>query len=330
MSDPTARALDLLSLLQTHRHWRGPELAERLGVSERTLRRDVDRLRNLGYPVDAVPGPDGGYRLAVGAHLPPLVMDDDEAVALAVALRTLTSSPISGIEDTSLRLLSKFEHVLPDRLRQRVEAAFANVSVVAWAGEAAEVSAAVLTTLAEGCQDRVEVGFDYEAHDATRSRRLVHPHRLVTVGRRWYLLAWDVRRTDWRTFRVDRIDSARVLGGRFEPHPIPGGDAAAFVTERLHQDVTEFVIRLRVDGVGDELDRRCRMAGARVVDRGLDHAELELTDRAADWLAVRTLSLAMSGPVAVVHASDEVAEALRRAIDGVAPGGVVRGLGQPS
>lgn len=232
-ADPTERALQLLSLLQTHRFWPGDELTRRLGVSARTLRRDVDRLRSLGYPVDATPGAGGGYRLAAGAHLPPLLLDDDEAVAIAVGLRSAASASIDGMEDTAVRALAKLEQVLPDRLRRRVLAVHTNVASLQWSGDDAVVDPDALAVLALACRDREQVRFDYRRRDGDDSSRLVEPHQLVSTGRRWYLVAWDVRRVDWRTFRLDRLDRARLAGGRCAPRELPGGDAAAFVARSI-------------------------------------------------------------------------------------------------
>ena len=225
-NDPTGRALQLLSLLQTHRLWRGAELAERLEVTERTVRRDVDRLRALGYPVDATSGTDGGYRLAIGTHLPPLVLDDDEAVAVAVGLRSAAGAAIDGMEESSLRALTKIEQLLPDRLRRRVSALHSSVTPMPWTTAEDVIDAEALSVLAAACRDREEVRFDYRRRDGKPSRRLVEPHQLVTAGRRWYLVAWDQRRHDWRTFRLDRLSNARLAGRRFTPREIPGGDAA--------------------------------------------------------------------------------------------------------
>ena len=205
-ADPTERALLLLSLLQTHRFWPGEELTGRLGVSARTLRRDVDRLRSLGYPVDATPGSGGGYRLAAGAHLPPLLLDDDEAVAIAVGLRSAASASIDGMEDIALRALAKLEQVLPDRLRRRVLAVHTNVASLQWSDGGPVVDAEALAVLALACRDREQVRFDYRRRDGDDSSRLVDPYQLVSTGRRWYLVAWDVRRDDWRTFRLDRLE----------------------------------------------------------------------------------------------------------------------------
>ena len=202
----------------------------RLGVSARTLRRDVDRLRVARLPRrrDAR-GIGGGYRLAAGAHLPPLLLDDDEAVAIAVGLRSAASASIDGMEDTAVRALAKLEQVLPDRLRRRVLAVHTNVASLQWSGGGPVVDADALAVLALACRDREQVRFDYRRRDGDDSSRLVEPHQLVSTGRRWYLVAWDVRRDDWRTFRLDRLERARLAGVRCAPRELPGGDAAAFV-----------------------------------------------------------------------------------------------------
>lgn len=228
-NDPTGRALQLLSLLQTHRLWRGGELAERLEVTERTLRRDVDRLRELGYPVDATPGKYGGYRLAAGAHLPPLILDDDEAVAVAVGLRYAAGAAIGGMEESSLRALLKIEQLLPHRLRRRVSALNSSVTSVRWGMDVELVDSDALGVLAAACRDLEHVRFHYRRRDGVDNRRHVEPHQLVTVGRRWYLVAWDTGRGDWRTFRVDRLRDPRLTATRFVAREIPGGDAAGFV-----------------------------------------------------------------------------------------------------
>ena len=233
MTDPTARALRLLSLLQTYKFWSGEELAAQLEVSPRTLRRDVDRLRELGYPVDATPGATGGYRLAAGAHLPPLLLDDDEAVAIAVGLRAAAGASIEGIEETSVRALAKLEQVLPDRLRRRVNAVHTNVSSMQWGVDTATVDADALAVLALACRDNEQVRFDYRRRDGDEAQRLVEPHNLVSAGRRWYLVGWDVRREDWRTFRLDRLDAPRLGGVRFRPRELPAENAAAFVAASI-------------------------------------------------------------------------------------------------
>jgi predicted DNA-binding transcriptional regulator YafY len=231
MADPAARMLRLLSLLQTHRHWSATELAGRLGVSTRTVRRDVDRLRGLGYPVGAVQGVEGGYRLEAGADLPPLLLDDEEAVAIAVGLRTAAGGSVAGIEETSVRALAKLEQVLPSRLRRRVNAM--HTYTVPMTATSPTVDPETLATITLACRDHERLRFRYRTHDGTVSRRMTEPHRLVSAGRRWYLVAWDVDREDWRTFRVDRLDEPQPTGVRFAERDLPAGDAATYVAEAI-------------------------------------------------------------------------------------------------
>jgi predicted DNA-binding transcriptional regulator YafY len=219
MPETSARLLRLLSLLQARRDWTGAELAARLGVTTRTIRHDVDRLRGLGYPVDARPGVAGGYRLGRGGALPPLLLDDEEAVAVAVGLRTAASGSIAGIEETSVRALAKLQQVLPARLRHRVSAFQAYALPVPSRGP--RVDPDVLTTIASACRDHERLRFDYRAHSGTASRRDVEPYRLVNDRRRWYLVSWDTDRAAWRTFRVDRIEPRTPAGPRFAPRVLP-------------------------------------------------------------------------------------------------------------
>ena len=228
MASTSSRTLRLLSLLQTHRFWPGAELAARLDVSLRTLRRDVDRLRELGYPVEAQRGLAGGYQLAAGAALPPLVLDDEEAVALAVGLRAAAQGAVSGIEESSVRALAKVARIMPPHLRRRVDALRAMTVPVAWSA-APSVDASALTTIAQACSDQERLRFAYTAQNGERTTRHVEPHRLVSLGRRWYLVAFDLNRHDWRSFRVDRLENARSTAMRFTPRELPAADAAAFV-----------------------------------------------------------------------------------------------------
>ena len=226
----SARLLRLLSLLQSRPYWGGPELAERLGVTTRTVRRDVTRLRELGYPVDAAPGEAGGYRLGNGADLPPLLLDDDEATAVAVALGVTTGGAVRGIEEPALAALAKLDRLLPPRLRSRVDAL--RTSTTTQAPTADAVDAEVLVQLAQGCDGHERVVIDYTDRDGRTSERRLEPYRLVATGRRWYLLAMDVDRADWRTFRVDRVAGARRTGHRFVPVPDPP-DPATTVSEAI-------------------------------------------------------------------------------------------------
>ena len=212
--DTSARLLRLLSLLQTRPDWSGPELADRLGVTTRTVRRDVDRLRQLGYPVDAAPGVAGGYRLGSGTNLPPLLLDDDEATAVAIALGTTTGGAVRGMEEPALAALTKLDRLLPPRLRQRV--ADLRAATVGMAGPADAIDSVLLVTLSQACAGQERIRMGYVDREGTPSERRVEPHRLVSTGRRWYLVARDVDRDDWRTFRVDR-----VVGRRADRAPLP-------------------------------------------------------------------------------------------------------------
>ena len=219
MLETSARLLRLLSLLQARRDWTGAELALRLGVTARTIRNDVDRLRRLGYPVQARPGVAGGYRLGTGGTLPPLLLDDEEAVAVAIGLRTAASGSIAGIEETSVRALAKLQQVLPSRLRHRVSAFQSHTLPMPSPGP--QVDPDALTLIAGACRDHERLRFDYRAHTGGDSRRSVEPYRLVNDRRRWYLVAWDLDRDDWRTFRVDRIEPRTPTGPRFTPRELP-------------------------------------------------------------------------------------------------------------
>ena len=240
----SARMLRLLSLLQTHRYWPGGELSERLEVSPRTLRRDIDRLRELGYAVDAVRGVAGGYQLRAGGQLPPLLLEDDEAVTIAVALRTAASGAVAGMEETAIQALTKVIGVMPPRLRRRMDAVHSQTDGVPWGGGPA-LDAGVLTTIAQACRDDEPISFAYTARDGTPSERRVEPYRLVCLGRRWYLVAYDRDREDWRSFRVDRVSAPRASGQRFRPRELPAEDAVAFVRAGILSMAQRYEVRVR-------------------------------------------------------------------------------------
>jgi predicted DNA-binding transcriptional regulator YafY len=225
MLETSARLLRLLSLLQARRDWTSSELATRLDVTTRTIRNAIDRLRSLGYPVDARPGVAGGYRLGAQGALPPLLLDDEEAVAVAVGLRTAASGSIAGIEETSVRALAKLQQVLPSRLRHRISAFQSYALPMPSPGP--QVDPDVLTVIASACRDHERLRFDYRAHSGKASRRSVEPYRLLHDRRRWYLMAWDVDRDAWRTFRVDRIEPRTPTGPRFTPRALPPDDEVA-------------------------------------------------------------------------------------------------------
>jgi predicted DNA-binding transcriptional regulator YafY len=249
MLQTSARLLRLLSLLQTPDDWTGPGLASRLGVTTRTIRNDIERLRSLGYPVHARPGAAGGYRLGAGASLPPLLLDDEEAVAVAVGLRTAAGGSVTGIEESSLRALAKLEQVLPARLRRRVAALHGYTVPIP--GSAPSVDPAVLSTIAAACRDRERLRVDYTGHDGTSSYRVVEPHRLVHARGRWYLLAWDTGRRDWRTFRADRIQLRTPNGPRFAPRDPPDGGVVAHVLSGLGTATWRYRARVTVHAPAD-------------------------------------------------------------------------------
>lgn len=251
----SSRMLQLLSLLQTHRYWAGAELAARLEVSDRTLRRDVDRLRDLGYPVHAVRGSAGGYQLRAGAAMPPLLLDDEEAVAIVVGLRAAAGGMLDGIEDTSVRALGKVVQVMPPRLRRRVDALQAYTVPAVLGPGGPTVDPDLLTTLAQACRDDERLRFGYRTRDGEAGDRSVEPHRLVCLGRRWYLVAWDLLRHDWRSFRVDRMTGAAPTGVRFRQRELPGGDAAEFVKRGLRGLPQRHHVSVRVHTGADAVRR---------------------------------------------------------------------------
>ncbi|MEY9935458.1 putative DNA-binding transcriptional regulator YafY [Catenulispora sp. GP43] len=273
MSETTpARLLRLLSLLQMHRDWTGTELAERLECTTRTIRRDVDRLRELGYPVHASMGPVGGYRLGAGAKLPPLLLDDDEAVAVTLGLQANATGGVTGIEEASLRALTKVEQVLPARLRH--QAASLRAAVVAMPPRyetGAGVGAETLTAISAAIRGAETLRFDYLSHHGDGTRRAVEPHRIAHWGHRWYLVGWDTGRDDWRTFRVDRMTLRTPNGRHFAHRPSPDGDVAAYLRRTISFDPWPYrsVVRVhvpaeeltgRVEGIITPIDERtCRL-----------------------------------------------------------------------
>ncbi|HEY2694006.1 MAG TPA: YafY family protein [Pseudonocardiaceae bacterium] len=293
MANTSSRTLRLLSLLQTHRYWPGPELADRLGVSVRTLRRDVDRLRELGYPVEAQRGVDGGYQLAAGAALPPLVVDDEEAVALAVGLQAAAQGPVEGIAESSVRVLAKVIQVMPARLRRRVDALRA-MTVPATPGSqiSSPVDSNVLTTIALACRDDERIRFDYVSADSRRTERHVEPHRLVSLGRRWYLVAYDLSRNDWRSFRIDRLSDPRGTGARFRQRQLPADDAADFVRNGVGMGTVPMPIRSEVVVHAPAEHVRAKVGRWSTVEEvDADRCRMVMTSDSLDWpvMALGTL-----------------------------------------
>lgn len=301
-----SRLLELLSLLQARRDWPGPELARRLGVSERTVRRDMGRLRRLGYPVESRTGPAGSYRLAAGAAMPPLLLDEEEAVAIAVGLRTAAGSTVAGIEETALRALVKLEQVLPSHLRARVRALDAAMTTLPAGGPT--VDAQHLSLLAAARRDGERVRFGYRRRDGQSARREVEPHALVPLGRRWYLVAWDIAREDWRTFRIDRMTGPAISGVRFAAREVPGGDAAAYVAANRYGGLNRHTARVTVHAPAEEVRARVPGGGGTVTPLGEDRCELVTGDDDLHWLALRIIML---GSEVEVHEPPALREHLR-------------------
>ena len=308
MANTSSRTLRLLSLLQTHRYWPGGELAGRLDVSVRTLRRDIDRLRELGYPVEASRGVDGGYQLAAGAALPPLVVDDDEAVAIAVGMQAAAQGAVPGIEESAVRALTKVVQVMPPRLRRRVDALRAVTEPATWgSGSAPALDPAVLIAVAQACRDTERLEFGYTARGGEPTQRHVEPHRLVPLGRRWYLVAYDLVRHDWRSFRLDRLSAPHTTGVRFRTRELPAADAAAFVRAGVEVQQATHRVEARVHAPADRVRERLgRWADVEEIDGST--CVLRMTTDTLDWAA---MALGSTGAEFEVLAPPELVEHLR-------------------
>ena len=286
MANTSTRTLRLLSLLQARRYWPGAELAERLRVSPLTLRRDIDRLRELGYPVQAQRGVEGGYQLAAGAALPPLLLDDEEAVAMAVGLQAAAQGAVEGIAESSVRALAKVVQVMPARLRRRVEALGAMTVPASWGGEARpSADPHVLTTVALACRDSERLRFSYIAAGGQQSARHVEPHRLVLLARRWYLVGYDLTRHDWRTFRLDRLSAPAGTGARFRPRELPAADAAAFVRAGIDSAFAAYDVEVLVDARAAAVRERIGRWST-VEDISATRCRVRMTADSLDWPAL--------------------------------------------
>jgi len=306
MSATSSRLLELLALLQARRDWPGAELADRLEVSRRTVRRDIERLRGLGYPVESLSGPAGGYRLRAGTAMPPLLLDEDEAIAIAVGLRTAARASVAGIEETSIRALVKLEQVLPTHLRRRVGAL--GSATIAAPVEGPRVDPQHLTVIAAACRDLECLRFAYTSRDGADTRREVEPHSLVNLGRRWYLVAWDRRREDWRTFRVDRLRRLATAGRRFAARELPAKDASAFVERSISGAPSRYEARVTVHASAKEMAARLPSHWGPFEPIDADRCEYRPGDDNLAWLAVR---IAMLGVDVEVHEPPELIEHLR-------------------
>ena len=305
MSQTSSRLLELLSLLQGRREWPGSELADRLEVSRRTVRRDVERLRDLGYPVESVTGPAGGYRLRAGTAMPPLLLDDEEAIAIAVGLRTAARASVTGIEENAVRALVKLEQVLPAHLRRRVGALGSATITLPVGGPT--VDPQHLTAIAAACRDFERLRFGYRRRDGTESRREVEPHTLVNLGRRWYLVAWDRGRDDWRTFRVDRLARPAATGVRFSPRRLPARDAAAYIERSITGAPHRFEARVTLHAPADEVTSRVPSHWGTVAPIDARTCEFRAGDDDLAWLAMRVAMLDVDFEV---HEPPELVERL--------------------
>src|SRR5438094_4773621 len=306
MGATSSRLLELLSLLQGRRDWPGEELAERLEVSGRTIRRDIERLRALGYPVESLTGPTGGYRLRAGSAMPPLLLDDEEAIAIAVGLRTAARASVTGIEETAVRALVKLEQVLPPHLRRRVRALGSATSTLPVSGPT--VDPQQLTVIAAACRDSERLRFGYRSRDGTATRREVEPHSLVNHGRRWYLTAWDIGRADWRTFRVDRLTKPTSTGRRFTPRRLPAKDAAAYVERSIAGAPSRFEACVPLRAAAEEIASRVPAYWGEVEPIDAHTCRYRTGDDDLRWLALR---VAMLGVDFEVQEPPELVEHLR-------------------
>jgi predicted DNA-binding transcriptional regulator YafY len=306
MRETSSRLLELLALLQARRGWSGGELAARLEVSGRTIRRDVERLRGLGYPVESLSGPAGGYQLRAGSAMPPLLLDDEEAIAIAVGLSTAARSSVTGIEETAVRALVKLEQVLPAHLRRRVGALSSATSMPPVEGPT--VDPRHLTAIAATCRDFERLRFGYRSRDGSETRREVEPHSLVNYGRRWYLVAWDCAREDWRTFRVDRLAGPASTGARFAARRLPARDAAAYVQRSIADAPSRFEAMVILHASAEEVASRVPSHWGTIVPVDAHTCEFRTGDDDLRWLAVR---IAMLGVDFAVREPPELVEHLR-------------------
>ena len=305
MANTSTRMLRLLSLLQTHRYWPGPELADRLEVSARTLRRDVERLRALGYPVDAVRGIAGGYQLQAGAALPPLLLDDDEAVAIAVGLRAAAGGAVAGLEESAVQALTKIVSVMPPKLRRRMDAL--RSQTVGGPARGPVIDAGSLTRIAQACRDDERLRFGYAARSSDLDRRHVEPHRLVTLDQRWYLVAYDLDRHDWRTFRLDRISEPESTRVRFRQRDLPAADALDYVRSSRAAIPRKYEVRILVFADATSVARHVMQWGH---VEPIDASSCRIA-MAADWLDWPMMLLAEIGAEFEVEGPQELADRIR-------------------
>ncbi|QNG17876.1 YafY family transcriptional regulator [Rhodococcus triatomae] len=317
MRETSARLLRMLSLLQMRKEWSGSELAERLAITPRTVRRDIEKLRDLGYPVDSAVGVGGGYRLGAGAEMPPLLLDDDEVVAVAFGLQSGASGSVVGIGDASMRALAKLRQVMPSRLRHRLAAL--EVDVVARGPAASAVDASTLAAVASVCHNRERLRFDYRTYDGQESRREVEPYRLVRSGMRWYLVAWDLDREDWRSFRIDRLTPKIPTGPRYVPRELPDGGAAAFVARGIERATThaqaQILLHAPFERIAPMIHEDWATLEERPDDRCAVHLRGESLRSIANWLSAFEVDFTIESPEELRVEARAVAEEHRRLAD---------------
>lgn len=300
------RLLQMLTLLQSGRRFTAAELAVRFELTERSIRNDMERLRELGYPVIATRGRIGGYRLGSGANLPPLQLDDEEALAIAIGLQTATSSGIAGIDDAALRALTKLQSMLPTRLRRRLEAIQGFALRVPSDRASSNVPSERLAILANACRDFEVVRVRYRNHAGDESRRFLEPHRLISWGQRWYLLAWDEGRDDWRTFRVDRFDQVEGVGRRYRERAMPADDVVAYITRNISRAGSAFRAVIEVDATADVVAETISPMYAVIEPIGDDRCRLDVN---TDDLRATLLYVGLLGfPFTIIEPPGLIAE----------------------
>jgi predicted DNA-binding transcriptional regulator YafY len=332
MLETSARLLELLSLLQLKRDWTSAELAGRFGVSTRTVRTDIGKLRSLGYPVDARPGVAGGYRLVAGTAMPPLLLDDDEAVAVALALGAVATRGL-GVEETALTALAKLEQVLPSRLRRRVEAVREATSAVPGAQPPLDLS--VLGTVAAAIRGHERLRFGYTKPGGSEAARHTEPQRLVSWGPLWYLLAWDLDRADWRVFRVDRMVAHAPTGARFRPRVIPEDRVIEYVVRRVSKGTWTYRAKVLVHAPAAEVAAKIAIpVDIEVVDELTCRVELGSNDPdgLALWMTELDVDIEVIEGDELTVAFDRLATRLRRAAGGASgtSSGIAAGTTRPS
>ena len=314
MSETTSRVLQLLGLLQARRVWTGGELAERLGVTGRSVRRDIERLRELGYPVAASKGHGGGYQLGAGAAMPPLLLDPDEAVAMAVCLRLAAGGSVAGVGESALRALSKLDQVMPARLRSQV-AAVHDATVTLTPNATDPVDPEILMTLARACRDHEDVGARYTDLRENVTQRRVEPYQLVTTGRRWYLLAYDRDREDWRSFRLDRMSEVVARGTTFTARDAP--DAATYISRSISSSPYRYIAHVRYQASAEVVAQHFSPTSATIEPDGPNScmvtAGADDPQTLALYLAMVRCDFDIMGPPEVIAGAQLMGERLRRA-----------------